>query len=716
MRLKQLIFIIIIIISNIVCAQSQPQTLRVDYIRTPQYTLINSDSPIFSWEVTEKSGKQSAYQIVVTKGDELVWDSGKVESANNFAVMYGGKPLTKGERYSWSVRYWSADNKDTKYSKSQNFSISSDNPQSAVTNNPTLKRVDRATVTHMIAPGEYLFDFERSAFGSLNIEINAKEDATIVVRVGEQLTSEGVIERKPRGTIRYQEISLDIKKGKSTYAVPFTPDKRNTGHMAIPTPEEWGAVIMPFRYAEVCRADGVDVKSAKLSRNVWHGYREDLGSFSSSNSLLDSIWEISRYTIEATDFLGYYIDGDRERIPYEADAYINQLCHYCVDSEYAIGKKSLEYFMSHATWPTEWLLHTIMIAYQDYIYTGDTRLISKYYDTLKAKTLHELSREDGLISAKSERVTPEYLRKIGFQAKAKRMEDIVDWPKEAFTKGAMEMGERDSHDMVPINTVVNCFFFNALTQMSELASAVDNKEDSKYFAALSSKVKQTINTKLFDPDKGIYIDGEGSSHSSLHSNMMALAFDIVEEESRQSVTEFVKSRGLRCSVYGAQYLFEALYKGGEEQYALDLMTNQSDRSWYNMIRIGSTMTLEAWDIKYKGNLDWNHAWGAAPANLIPRQMWGITPSEVGYHKAMIKPQLADLEHSQISIPTLQGVIRAKYKRDGNRRSYEIYIPANMKASFQNVYNNTRVTLNGESIDTNVAELLTGKNIIKIIEL
>jgi hypothetical protein len=31
-----------------------------------------------------------------------------------------------------------------------------------------------------------------------------------------------------------------------------------------------------------------------------------------------------------------YVDGDRERIPYEADAYINMLSHYAVDSEYSI--------------------------------------------------------------------------------------------------------------------------------------------------------------------------------------------------------------------------------------------------------------------------------------------------------------------------------------------------------------------------------------------
>ena len=47
-----------------------------------------------------------------------------------------------------------------------------------------------------------------------------------------------------------------------------------------------------------------------------------------------------------------------------------------------------------------------------------------------------------------------------------------------------------------------------------------------------------------------------------------------------------------------------------------------------MIEVGSTMTLEAWDAKYKPNLTWNHAWGAAPAN-ISRVHPGRPPPRTG---------------------------------------------------------------------------------------
>ena len=54
--------------------------------------------------------------------------------------------------------------------------------------------------------------------------------------------------------------------------------------------------------------------------------------------------------------MGLYIDGDRERIPYEADALINQLSHYALDTEYSLARNTFEHLMLHPTWPTEWHL------------------------------------------------------------------------------------------------------------------------------------------------------------------------------------------------------------------------------------------------------------------------------------------------------------------------------------------------------------------------
>jgi hypothetical protein len=136
--------------------------------------------------------------------------------------------------------------------------------------------------------------------------------------------------------------------------------------------------------------------------------------------------------------------------------------------------------------------------------------------------------------------------------------------------------------------------------------------------------------------------------------MFLLAFGAVPQERKGAVADFVKSRGMACSVYGAQHLLDALYGCGEAQYALSLMLATHDRSWHHMIAQGGTITWEAWDWKYKNNLDWNHAWGAAPANIIPRRLMGVRPIEPGWKRIEVRPQPGGLSHASLKHPTPLG--------------------------------------------------------------
>ena len=312
------------------------------------------------------------------------------------------------------------------------------------------------------------------------------------------------------------------------------------------------------------------------------------------------------------------------------------------------------------------------------------------------------------------------MKKLGFKNPDTKLKDIVDWPpaqKDTGWELATEEGERDGFVFMPINTVVNCFFYKNMEIMAHFAKVLNKPEDEAEFNAMTLKVKQTINQKLFDKEQGVYVDGEGTTHASLHANMMALAFNIVPAESMKTVSNFVKSRGMACSVYGAQYLLEGLYIAGEADYALELMTATHDRSWHNMLKLGSTITLEAWDMKYKPNADWNHAWGAAPANIIPQCLWGIKPQIAGYEMALIKPQMGTLKSSSIVVPTIKGAIQASYQNLGNNlQRYTIELPANMQARFSLERSfDTAIQLNGKEISTSFDSILIypGVNTIEL---
>ncbi|MCD7935454.1 MAG: alpha-L-rhamnosidase, partial [Tannerellaceae bacterium] len=188
------------------------------------------------------------------------------------------------------------------------------------------------------------------------------------------------------------------------------------------------------------------------------------------------------------------------------------------------------------------------------------------------------------------------------------------------------------------------------------------------------------------------------THASLHANMFPVAFDMVPAGNRSKVLDFIRSRQMACSVYGAQFLMDALYEANDADYALHMLTKTDDRSWYNMIRAGSTITLEAWDNKYKPNQDWNHAWGAVPANIIPRKLMGVEPVVPGFSKVRIKPQVASLEWAKATIPTIKGEIKMEIENRRGEYLLQVTIPANMEAEIYlpSITSTYRVTNNGTS--------------------
>ena len=536
--------------------------------------------------------------------------------------------------------------------------------------------------TRLTDDGSLFVDFGKAAFGTLLVPSEDRpKQGKLVVHLGEQLTPKGRLERSPAGTIRYIRIEQEPSSDRAATRIVIPPDPRNTGPAAVKMPPEIGEVY-PFRYAEIEAGEGIDSTSIRQIR-VHYPFDDEASSFDSSDSVLNAVWDLCKYSIKATTFCGVYIDGDRERIPYEGDAYNNQLSHYCVDSEYALARYTHEYLIQNPTWPTEWHLHSVMMAWEDYMYTGETESLEEFYNDLCAKTLIDLAREDGLISTESELCTVEFEERLHLHGDNRSagggLKDLVDWPPASAARS--ETGERDGHEMRPVNTVVNAFHCHALRLMSRIAQVLGQTEDQARFARQAERVECTINGLLFDRSRGVYVDGEGSRHASLHSNMFPLAFDLVPDDRKGSVVSFVKSRGMACSVYGSQHLLEALYRNAEDRYALELMTARHDRSWWNMLRVGSTIALEAWDLKYKDNLDWNHAWGAAPANIIPRFVLGVRPLEPGFGKVLIQPQPGSLERIAGTVPTIRGPIAVSLTTClSGSRTLQVKIPQHVQAT------------------------------------
>jgi len=496
-----------------------------------------------------------------------------------------------------------------------------------------------------VAHGVFLVDFGRVAFGNLMLhpaasagDANASLQQDVTVRFGEALKN-GRVDTHPPGFVRYAEVKVSLKRGAATRIAPQA-NARNTKPPAVLTPPEWG-VLLPFRWVEIegwpgeLRAD--EVRRLAAFDRTWN---DEAAAFHSSDETLNKIWDLCHYSIKATTFAGIFVDGDRERLAYEADAYLTQLGYYAGDTDARMPRATFDRLMQFPTWPTEWAPHMVFIAYADWMQTGDTTWLAARYESLKTKLLDERLGPDGLVTS-----TPKQIERG----------DSVDWPP----------GERDHYVFTGVNTVVNAFHLRALIEMSELAQALGKKEEAARFAERERSAQAKFQEKLFDPVRGLYRDGLGTDHTSAHANLFPLAFGLVPPMDRPRVAKWLAERGMVVSVYAAQYLLEGLFENDEDTAALALIDGAGTRSWKHMVESGTTITWEAWDQTYKPNQDWNHAWGAAPANLLPRFVLGVRVLTPGWESALIQPHPGTLVSVEGRVPTPRGNISVAWKRETN---------------------------------------------------
>jgi len=685
---KSCIGFFIFFLAPLACAENPPGALRCELLLHPEQTLLTDLSPEFSWRIpSSRNGvRQTAYQIIISASRVLaekergdVWDSGKVASDQSVDVPFAGGSLTPDRDYYWRVRIWCGDGKPSPYSNVQKIRFTDSTDPYATDNRVWYNRLPLQQVSiapasmKEIRPGSYFIDFGRAAFATLRIEALEHRQSPWRVRLGEALTQEGRIDANPGGARRCRTWTQPMPLDGSPQILKIPPDRRNTSGDAVLMPPEMGEV-MPFRYCELENVSGVLSPDHVQQLAVHYPFDESASSFRCSNQILNDVWDLCKYSIKATSFLGVYVDGDRERIPYEGDAYINQLSHYCVDAEYSLARHTIEYLFRHPTWPAEWQMHMVLMAWKDYLYTGNPELLIRHYEDLAAKTLLGLSREDGLIVEDSARMTPPFLRSLNLTSPPRI---LVDWPPASFTH-ADRYGERDGYDMRPVNAVANAFHYHTLRLMEAISLAAERPEEAPLWRQRADRVYRSFQTVFYDTEKGVYRDSEGSSHSALHANFFPLAFGLAPAAQSARIVAFIKSRGMACSVYGSQHLLDALYQEGESEYALSLMTATHDRSWAHMIyNVKSTITTEAWDNKYKENQDWNHAWGAAPANIIPRGLMGLEPLQPGCARMRIKPQIGNLEFAEIKHPTLRGPVTLRVEQSAAGRRLRLTLPAGM---------------------------------------
>lgn len=552
----------------------------------------------------------------------------------------------------------------------------------------SLKNIKPVSVKEM-DEGNYLVSFEKAYFGALSL--NNKHNKTITLRMYE--------------TSKQHHTLLKSKGKKHGNYVGFFEDtitfsEFNTFKTISPIGRYRPSIedlpgnvksVMPFREVEIIGYEGI-LNVADIFQLAVHYPFDDASFFFDTDNIdLNRVVELARHTSVATTYSRLFIDGDRERVPYEADAYIQLLSNAAISNDYAIAEYTLNYLLKNSTWPTEWQLQTILIAHAYYMYSGDKSTILSIYNSLETKLLSPLIDERGLLSSDTDLQTESFLTQLGVTNK---LQDIIDWPpseRAGYTKQRVPdffyktfryyakllrshivsffdfplaqseyredaaFANAERFQIHESNSVVNMFRYGALQKFADLSCKLELLDKCDLYTKQAESFLTLINNNYYNHDAGLYSDIPHGEHFSFHSNLFALYFGLTKET--RKIECFLEASGMAGSVYSSQFLLEGLFKADRSNYAIQLITNKTQRGWLYMIEsLGSTMTAEAWNFEIKPNMDLNHGWGTAPLNTAVRYLAGIRPIEPGFERFVIAPKRSGLRKISSKTPTPKGVV------------------------------------------------------------
>lgn len=489
----------------------------------------------------------------------------------------------------------------------------------AQTQNPVEQDEPAASVRE-IEPGRVVVDFGRAWIGGIRLHVAAGTAGSQVdVRSGEELNADGTVRYAMRTGNNYRD-TWTLADGEQTL-------------------RHWGYRV--FRYVELTGVPAGftidDVKATALTTPFDRGE----ATFDSDDPLLNQVWQFTKNSIEALDFDVFMDSATRERGPeYGGDAYINLMAEHALSSDRALARWSTEYTAFRPSWPSEWRYATILAAWEDWQQTGDTTSLARQYDTLRAFLPTAYVTVDGLVKKPTS---------VG------GVDDLVDWP----------AGERDGYVFRQTNTVINAWAYKSFSDMAEIAGALGKDDDSASFAGLAARLRQAIDSRLWDADRGAYRDGlndDGTpvAHWAVHASAFALAFGIPEPARAASAAAYLDARGMSCSVFCAQFVLQGLTNAGRADASIRMMTSTQQRSWLHMIELGAGAVMEAWDPALKPNTSFSHPWAASPVVNVAKGIFGLAPTAPGWSRFAVAPQPGTLGSARLTTPTVRGEVAAAF--------------------------------------------------------
>lgn len=522
---------------------------------------------------------------------------------------------------------------------------------------------------------------------AVKIAPSASRDAAIVLDFGETVTGYPRLDfDAAAGTVIDIVYSERLRDGR--------PELPNRGPLTSPTVhryiardgrQQWEKFEwVGFRYLQVTARNAQrPVVLHRVSLNETGYPVEERGSFECSDAALNRIWAAGANTVRRCMHDGYEDCPSREQRQWVGDLYVEALTNYAAFGDTRLIARSLRQvpqsqrsdgIMAMATpgdlaarraitipdWGLCWVF-----ALGEYVrFTGDLALIVEVFPSA-LRLLDWFQRfvdENGLLNN-----VPEW--------------NFVDWAQ------VDRRGE---------GTAYNALYYRALRVGEELARALQMPLVAERLASRAEALREAINARLWDEERGVYVDacldGVKSRRISQQSNAVCIAngiaprkrwdriFKSILDDSKLLVTAvgmtgapepeappFDEERHVvLAQPYFMHHVHRALVAAGRHD---DLLRNIR-RRWGAMLDAGATTIWEVWHPLASQC----HGWSTTPTFDLSSEVLGVAPLATGFERVRIAPQTVDLAWAKGIFPTVKGDVAVSWRRDGGSFSLGASLP------------------------------------------
>ena len=433
----------------------------------------------------------------------------------------------------------------------------------------------------------------------------------------------------------------------------------------------------------------------KLNGIVVHTSATPIGTFSCSNDLFNRIYSLVRWAQRSnlvsviTDcphrekmpwLEQYHLNGPSLRYNYDLLTLYSKSMNDMANSQQENGfipNIAPEFFNAGGLSESngfrnspEWGSSFIIVPWQQYLFSGDVSLISRYYEQMKKYiTFLDASAKENILN-------------IG----------LGDW---------YDMGPKEpwGSQLTPIAFTATAIYFYDYQIMSQMAKAIGKTDDAERFEQKAEVIRGSFNKEFYHPENGTYSTGSNTTYA------MPLFLNIAETQNRKELINKLvddirkNSNSFTSGDVGYRFLLKALAMEGYSNVIFD-MNNQSERPGYGyQLKMGATALTEKWNAGVGSFGSQNHFMLGQINEWFFHDLAGIgvEADGAGFRKSIIKPMVVgDLTWVKGTYQTVSGLITSEWKRDKDKFTLDVFIPANTTSTiYIPAKNESNVTESGK---------------------